>query len=187
MATPEAPRLPEQGLARVAGKAARGQNMGRMTGLSPVPRRGAGRSRRAASGEGPTSGLILDGTSSWSEVQSWGDAAAAWDTSSFNGIGLTAGAYQVSASVTLSVASGEYVRFGLAYQFTGAFAFTPPENVAQGPTGSVSISVSGAFHLDADDSYAVDMFANRYTSSTGAFIAAATSPFFYLSAVRLSA
>jgi hypothetical protein len=51
MATPEAPRGPEQSLSRVVNKGTPGQAGGRMTGLSPVPR-GIQRARRAA----PTSG-----------------------------------------------------------------------------------------------------------------------------------
>lgn len=141
------------------------------------------RTQRAATAS-PTSGLILSGTSSWSVVDSWGSVAG-WDTSSFPGVGLTAGSYIAGLTVTVNPASGKYVRAGLAYQFSGAFAHTPPENVVQGPTGSVQVSCFGAFHLAADDSYAIDFFANRYTSATGIFDAALT-PGAYLSIVRIS-
>lgn len=186
MTTPEPRRLPEQGMARALNKGAPGQQQGRMTGLSPVPRRDGSRSRRAAP-PGVTSGLIVTGTTSWSEVDSWGDEAQNWDTSVFPGVGLTVGAYLASVTVSLlSIASGKYVRAGLAYQFSGAFAHTPPENVAQGQMGEVNMSAAGGFFLDADDSYAIDVFANRYTSATGLFDAAVSNPGIYLSLVRLS-
>jgi hypothetical protein len=47
MPTPEAPRPPESGMARAIGKGSPGQQMGRMTGLSPIPR-GQSRARRVA-------------------------------------------------------------------------------------------------------------------------------------------